>query len=77
MSDSNIIDINSARKKKAKTLRLIVKEKNYKISGTLAILLIAFTKFILNTDPKKSEMEFIGFVSAITKIVKDEKFEEV
>lgn len=77
MSESNIIDINSARKNKIKTLRILDKEKEYKISGSLAIILVAFAKFILKNDPRKSEMEFIGFVNTITKFVKDEKFEEV
>lgn len=77
MSESNIIDINSARLKKRKVLRVLDPVKEYKISGKLAILLIAFARFILKTDPKNSEMAFIGYVNTITKTIKDEKFEEV
>jgi hypothetical protein len=74
MTENNVIDIKTAAGKK-KPRRILKADKEYKITGTLAILLIHFAKFMLR--PEKDEMAFIGFVNTITKFVKEQKFEEV
>ena len=70
-----VIDINTARGKKPK--RTVYPDKKYIVSGELVILLMRFTKFILTQDPKKSDMEFIGFIEVLAKLVTEEKFDEV
>lgn len=72
--DNNVIDIKTAGELKRKPRRILQADKEYKISGTLAILLIHFAKFMLR--PEKDEMAFIGFVNTITKFVMEQKFEE-
>lgn len=69
-----VIDINSARKNKPK--RVISPDKKYIVSGEIVILLMRFTKFVLTQDPQKSDMEFIGFIEVLAKLVTEEKFEE-
>lgn len=71
---SKVIDINSARNKKP--TRTISPDKKYIVSGELVILLMRFTKFVLTQDPQKSDMEFIGFIEVLAKLVTEEKFEE-
>lgn len=71
---SKVIDINSARNKKP--TRTIFPDKKYIVSGELVMLLMRFTKFVLTQDPQKSDMEFIGFIEVLAKLVTEEKFEE-
>lgn len=71
---SKVIDINSARNKKP--TRTISPDKKYIVSGELVMLLMRFTKFVLTQDPQKSDMEFIGFIGVLAKLVTEEKFEE-
>ena len=74
----NIIDIKSARSKKA--VKTIYPDKNYIISGKLAVLLAQFASFICRHDSLINEdqkMQAVGYMATLTDGILAEKWEEV
>ena len=74
----NIIDIKSAKSKKA--VKTIYPEKNYIISGNLAVLLAQFASFICRHESlidEDQKMQAVGYMVTLTDRILAEKWEEI